>query len=142
MADEPPTHQSRNEPDVDVRSTEGRARDESGYRAESGYRGVRKAWRERRASMRESRKETTRRIRARVAEDIRPVTRPLGRARGWIEENRRWTYPLLAIIGIAVAATLPFWRDWFDLPGWAEQATSGATLARVGLFALFALGLN
>ncbi len=77
---------------------------------------------------------------------LRVPFRPLGKgrdaARGWLEPRRRWAFPLLAVAAIAVAAVLPLLNTWFELPDWARRATSGAALARVGLFALFALGLN
>jgi branched-chain amino acid transport system permease protein len=74
------------------------------------------------------------------------VFAPVGdRARivkGWVDARRRWAYPLLALLAIAVAVVLPLLGDWIALPEWLRRATSGSALARVALFALFALGLN
>jgi branched-chain amino acid transport system permease protein len=61
---------------------------------------------------------------------------------GWVQERKRWAYPLLAVLAIVVAAILPLLGDWFTLPDWLRRATSGSALARFALFALFALGLN
>jgi branched-chain amino acid transport system permease protein len=129
------------DPDTDARSSEARARDER-RDVPKGVKGLTKRGRKLRAGWKESRKAAYARWRRRIASDLQPVTRPLGRARAGIEERRRWTYPVLAVLGIAVAASMPFWREWFDMPLWMQQATSGTTLARVALFALFAMGLN
>jgi branched-chain amino acid transport system permease protein len=60
----------------------------------------------------------------------------------WSEANRRWLYPVLAIVGIVIAVILPLIPQWFSLPLWLARATNGAALSRFALFALFALGLN
>lgn len=62
--------------------------------------------------------------------------------RAWIEERRRWTYPVLAVIAIGFAVILPLIPQWVTLPDWLERALSGSALARFAMFALFALGLN
>jgi branched-chain amino acid transport system permease protein len=60
----------------------------------------------------------------------------------WVNDNSKWTYPLIGIVLVALAAFIPYIDDYTDLPLWAQRATSGAALARVMLFILFALGLN
>jgi branched-chain amino acid transport system permease protein len=81
-------------------------------------------------------------IRARIRVAFQPLTEGFAGLKVQTERNRTWTYPLLAVAGIALAAILPFLSVWFSLPEWMDRATSGAALARFGLFALFALGLN
>ena len=71
-----------------------------------------------------------------------PVDNGAQQVRRWIESRRRWAYPLLAVVGIGVAAILPLLGDWVTLPDWLRRATSGSAMARFALFALFALGLN
>jgi branched-chain amino acid transport system permease protein len=86
------------------------------------------------------------RARAVVAAPIRETTEPLrDNYRAVIDAiraRRRWTYPVLAVVAIAIAAVLPLLPTWFTLPTWMEQGLNGAALARFALFALFALGLN
>jgi branched-chain amino acid transport system permease protein len=109
---------------------------------QEGLRSLRASYREKRADLSERRVAATARFRAAVAEDLQPVIRPWNRFRTRFKENSKWTYPLLGIALVAAAAMLPLLSDWFDLPLWAQRATTGSTLARVMLFALFALGLN
>ncbi len=89
---------------------------------------------------------TLARQRAVVARPIRDMTEPAIESYravvAAIRARRRWTYPVLAIAAIAVAAVLPLLPTWFTLPLWMEQGLNGAALARFALFALFALGLN
>jgi branched-chain amino acid transport system permease protein len=84
--------------------------------------------------------------RALVAGPIRETTEPLVEnyhaLLDAIRARRRWTYPVLAVVAIAIATVLPLLPDWFTLPTWMEQGLNGAALARFALFALFALGLN
>jgi branched-chain amino acid transport system permease protein len=83
------------------------------------------------------------RVRSSLAQDLKPVTQPVGRARDWADDHSKITYPFFGIVLITLAAILPYLSDWFPgLPLWVERATSGSTLARLALFALFALGLN
>ncbi|HEX9093931.1 MAG TPA: branched-chain amino acid ABC transporter permease [Coriobacteriia bacterium] len=86
------------------------------------------------------------RQRAVVARPIRDMTEPAIESYravlDAIRARRRWTYPVLAVAAIAVAAVLPLLPTWFTLPLWMEQGLNGAALARFALFALFALGLN
>ena len=82
------------------------------------------------------------RVKQTVAKDLQPVLKPLGKARDKIRDNKRWTYPVLAVAGIALAAFLPYLNDYFDVPLWLQRATSTTALFRVALFSLFALGLN
>ncbi len=60
----------------------------------------------------------------------------------WVEPRRRIVTPLTAVVVIGLFSILPFIDDWFEVPDWVAAATSGGTLARLALFALFALGLN
>jgi branched-chain amino acid transport system permease protein len=82
------------------------------------------------------------RTRAATGALFAPLRAVAARTRGWLESRRSWAYPLLAVLAIALAAILPLLNDWFTLPDWLRRATSGAALARLALFALFALGLN
>jgi branched-chain amino acid transport system permease protein len=104
---------------------------------------LRSQWQESRADYRERRAAVTARIKTVIAKDLEPVTRPLGRARAWINDHSKLTYPVIGLFLITVAALLPYLTDWFpDLPVWVQRSTSGSALARLALFALFALGLN
>lgn len=127
MSDRPPTDQKQ-EPS------------ETGAHREGASRGPTLA--QRREQLRQSRKAVWTRGRAAVADTFEPVTKRLVPVRTYVDEHRRWTYPLVGAILIAVASILPFLGDWFTLPEWLGRATSGSALARVALFALFALGLN
>src|SRR5438093_2070548 len=102
----------------------------------------RDAWRDRTARA----GQVTTDARRRVAGATREVLSPVGKAtvafRGWADHNRRWFLPLAGAVGVGIAAVLPFLNSWFNIPEWLQRATSGAALARVGLFALFALGLS
>src|SRR5919106_1516882 len=98
--------------------------------------------RQKRAELREKRKAATARVRSAIAKDLQPVTKRGSIARGWVNDNSMWTYPSIGIVLVALAAFLPYLDDYVDLPLWAQRATSGAALARVMLFILFALGLN
>src|SRR5919106_190497 len=98
--------------------------------------------RRKRAELRERRKAATERVRSGIAKDLQPVTRRAASARARVNDNSRWTYPLIGVVLVALAAFLPYLEDYVDLPLWAQRATSGAALARVMLFILFALGLN
>ncbi|MEX2459412.1 MAG: branched-chain amino acid ABC transporter permease [Actinomycetota bacterium] len=82
------------------------------------------------------------RVRALLRRAFAPARAAQAGAGRWIEPRRRWVLPILAVVGLAFAAVLPLLDQWFELPGWMLRATSGASLAKVGLFALFALGLN
>jgi branched-chain amino acid transport system permease protein len=105
-------------------------------------RGWQRDWRARKLRMRESRSAAMQRLRATAAKDLAPVTSRWSSMRAWIEKRRKWTYPVLGLLAIAVAAMLPYLTEWFDIPLWLARATSGSALARVALFTLFALGLN
>jgi ABC-type branched-subunit amino acid transport system permease subunit len=98
--------------------------------------------RQRRAELRERRKAATATLRSTIAKDLRPVTKRTTAAREFVNDNSKWTYPLIGIVLVALAAFLPYLNDYIDLPIWAQRATSGSALARVMLFILFALGLN
>jgi branched-chain amino acid transport system permease protein len=82
------------------------------------------------------------RIRRAISDDLKPITSRWGAFREKINDNSKWTYPLLGLIAIAIAACLPFLGDIFDIPLWLQRATNGSVLARTALFVLFALGLN
>jgi branched-chain amino acid transport system permease protein len=62
--------------------------------------------------------------------------------RGWTRARRRWSYPTLIVVALAIAVMLPLIGDWIELPDWLRRATSGSALSRFALAALFALGLN
>ena len=103
---------------------------------------ARRARRERLRRIREARQSLTRQARAPVRQLLAPVSESWARVRQWINERSRWTYPLLGLLALGIAALLPFLDDWFEIPLWLQRATSGSALARLALFALFALGLN
>ena len=117
---------------------------ETGARAEGRRRQASRLGqlRQRRAELRERRKAATARFRSAIAKDLQPVTKRAAVGRAWVNDNSKWTYPLIGIVLVALAAFLPYLNDYVDLPLWAQRATSGAALARVMLFILFALGLN
>jgi branched-chain amino acid transport system permease protein len=102
----------------------------------------RQARRSRRRRAEEAADEMWRKVRQGIAGLLAPVDKSGQHARRWVVSHRRWTYPVLAVLGIAVAAMLPLLGDWVALPDWLRRATSGSALARFALFALFALGLN
>ncbi|MCA1727386.1 MAG: hypothetical protein LC722_06990, partial [Actinobacteria bacterium] len=81
-----------------------------------------------------------------VGRALRRVFAPAATARrqvgSWIEPRRKFVLPPLLVLAIAIAVVLPLLKEWMDLPSWALRATSGGSLARFALFALFALGLN
>jgi branched-chain amino acid transport system permease protein len=131
MADEPSTQQTQETSETGAH--------EGGRRRQASRLGQ---LRQRRAEWREKRKAATVKLRSAIARDLQPVTNRSSAAREWIGENSKWTYPLIGIVLVAVAAFLPYLDDYTDLPIWAQRATSGAALARVMLFILFALGLN
>jgi len=91
-------------------------------------------------------REGRRQVRAAIGRGIRFVFSPLSHLREelreWVEPRRKVVLPVAAVIGIGLAAILPFLRDWFAIPLWLQRATSGSALTQVGLFVLFALGLN
>jgi branched-chain amino acid transport system permease protein len=62
--------------------------------------------------------------------------------RGWTRARKRWSYPTLILVALAIAVVLPLIGDWIALPDWLRRATSGSALSRFALAALFALGLN
>jgi branched-chain amino acid transport system permease protein len=83
------------------------------------------------------------RIKKTIKEDVKPLTSRYSASREWVNERSKMTYPVIGLILIALAAMLPYVADIFPgAPLWVERATSGSALARVALFALFALGLN
>ncbi len=67
------------------------------------------------------------------------VARPVST---WVDPRRRVVLPVFGVFVVAVFLILPFLDDWFDVPTWVAAATSGGTLSRLALFALFALGMN
>jgi branched-chain amino acid transport system permease protein len=81
-------------------------------------------------------------VRQRIAEEATPITSAWTKLRAWVDDHSKVIYPILAVALIAIAALLPLLGDFVDLPSELDQATSGSVLARVMLFALFALGLN
>jgi branched-chain amino acid transport system permease protein len=119
----------------------------AGDEAATGDRRLRRVRRRRAARARRQRLDAAiGRVRAALAEPLRETTGPVSEnvraVLDAIRARRRWTYPLLALAGIAIAAVLPLLPIWFTLPMWMEQGLNGAALARFALFALFALGLN
>jgi branched-chain amino acid transport system permease protein len=131
MADEPSTQRTQETSKTDAQA--------GGRRRKASRLGQ---LRQRRAELRERRKAATTRFRSAIAKDLQPFTKRSSAAREWIGDNSKWTYPLIGIVLVALAALLPYLDDYVDLPIWAQRATSGAALARVMLFILFALGLN
>jgi branched-chain amino acid transport system permease protein len=100
------------------------------------------AWRQQRQRFRESRAAASRRAKSALAERLTPVSTRWASFKRWYEANSRWTKPVGVVLLIALALFLPYTADVFEVPLWLELATSGSVLARVMLFALFALGLN
>jgi hypothetical protein len=100
------------------------------------------AWRQQQQRLRESRAGATRRAKSAVGVQLAPVSKRWAAFKQWYEANGKWTKPLGAILLIGLALFLPYTADVFEVPLWVELATSGSVLARVMLFALFALGLN
>jgi len=84
----------------------------------------------------------SRALRQRIAQEAAPVTTAWANGRAWVNDHSKLTYPVIGVVVISIAALLPLLGDFVDLPTELEQATSGSVLARVMLFALFALGLN
>ena len=84
----------------------------------------------------------SRALKQRIAREGAPLFSGMATARKWVDDHGKLTYPVLAVAAIAIAAFLPLLGDFVDLPSELDQATSGSVLARVALFALFALGLN
>ena len=101
-----------------------------------------RAWQQYRQRLRESRLAASRHARSALGESLAPVSKRWAVFKHWYEENGKWTKPVAALLLIGLALLLPYTGDIFDVPLWLELATSGSTLARVMLFALFALGLN
>jgi branched-chain amino acid transport system permease protein len=100
------------------------------------------AWRQQRQRLRESRAGATRRAKSAMGVQLAPVSKRWAAFKQWYEANGKWTKPLGAVLLIGLALFLPYTADVFEVPLWVELATSGSALARVMLFALFALGLN
>jgi branched-chain amino acid transport system permease protein len=100
------------------------------------------AWRQQRQRLRESRVQATRRAKSSAGDFLSPVSKRWAVFKQWYEANGRWTKPVGAVLLIGLALFLPYTADVFEVPLWVELATSGSVLARVMLFALFALGLN
>jgi branched-chain amino acid transport system permease protein len=90
--------------------------------------------------------EPAREVRDKLHRNAARVFAPIGtngrQVRGWVQARRKWSYPLLAVLAVGLAAVLPLFGDWIALPDWLRRATSGSAMARFALFALFALGLN
>jgi len=97
---------------------------------------------QRREQMRKSRSAAMGGARRAVASTLAPVTRWWGPFRQKIDENSKWSLPLIGFVAVAIAALLPFLGEFIELPDWLARATSGSALSRVALFTLFALGLN
>jgi len=70
------------------------------------------------------------------------IFEPWEKVRDYVNANARWSYKVLILLVLVVAVLLPHLTDWFELPLWLQRGTSGAALARLALFTLFALGLN
>jgi len=102
----------------------------------------RRASRERRRRVQDATGAARGQVRSAVGLVTTPARQGFGSVRGWTEERRSWTYPLLAILAFGLAVILPLIPTWIPLPDWLQRALSGASLARFAMFALFALGLN
>ena len=127
MSDRPPVNQKQ-EPG------------ETGAESEEARKGPTIA--QRREQMRQSRGAAMSGARKAVGSTFAPLTRWWAPFREKIDANRKWSYPLLGLLAVALAASLPFLGDVFELPDWLARVTSGSALSRVALFTLFALGLN
>ncbi len=102
----------------------------------------RDAWRDRSARVGQVTTDARQRVAGATREVLSPVGKGMAAFRAWADRHRRWFIPLAGAVGVGIAAILPFLNSWFTIPEWLQRATSGSALARVGLFALFALGLN
>ena len=101
-----------------------------------------RSYRERRKLITDTRKEKQREIGQRLGQTFSPVTSGWGKIRGFIEDHRKWTYPLLWLIGLTIAVFLPFVAEIEGIPEWLQRATGSGALFSVALYTLFALGLN
>jgi branched-chain amino acid transport system permease protein len=102
----------------------------------------RRASRDRRRRVQDATGVARGQVRSAVGLVTTPARQGYGSARGWIDERRSWTYPLLAILAFGLAVILPLIPTWIPLPDWLQRTLSGSSLARFAMFALFALGLN
>ena len=101
-----------------------------------------RAYRERRKAVTESRQEKQRALGQSISGAMSPVTDRWGGFRASLEKNRKWAYPLLALLGLVIAVLLPFIPEIEGVPEWLARATSSGALFAVALYTLFALGLN
>ena len=101
-----------------------------------------RSFRERRKLISDSRREKQRAVGERVSETMSPVTDRWSTFRGFVEGNRKWTYPLLWLISLTIAVLLPFVSEIDGIPDWLQRATGSGALFSVALYTLFALGLN
>ncbi|HYN35603.1 MAG TPA: branched-chain amino acid ABC transporter permease, partial [Actinomycetota bacterium] len=99
-------------------------------------------YRARRKIFTDARKEKTKSIKESIGNAFAPVTRPWRALKKKIDENRKISYPILYLLGIAIAICLPFISDIDGIPLWLQRATGSGALFSVALFTLFALGLN
>jgi branched-chain amino acid transport system permease protein len=102
----------------------------------------RRASRERRRRVQDATAAARSQVRSAVGLATTPARQGYGGLRGWVEERRSWTYPVLAVLAFGLAVILPLIPTWIPLPEWLQRALSGSALARFAMFALFALGLN
>ena len=101
-----------------------------------------RAYRERRKVITEARKDKQRELGANLRRTMSPATDRWGKFRGFLDANRRWSYPLLFLIALAIAVFLPYISEMEGTPEWLQRATSSGALFLVALYTLFALGLN
>ena len=101
-----------------------------------------RSYRERRKAFTDARKEKMKGVRGSISKAAKPISGPWKKLRNTIDKNRKISYPILMILGLAVAAWLPFLSEMEGVPLWLQRATSSGALFSVALFTLFALGLN
>ena len=70
-----------------------------------------RSYRERRKVMSDARKEKMGQVRGSISKAATPVKGPWKKFKNVIDENRKISYPILFVVGFAVAAFLPFIAD-------------------------------
>src|SRR5918996_2533743 len=100
MTEKLPTDRAQEPSDT---STEAQEPSETGAQAERRRRRASPLgqMRRKRAELRERRRATTARFRSAMAKDLQPITTRAATGRAWVNDNSRWTYPLIGVVLIA-----------------------------------------
>ena len=84
-----------------------------------------------------------RRAGEKIRQGLSPISSRWRSFRGRLEENRKWVFPLLLLVGTAIALYLPFIPEHFpNAPDMVKKATGSGILTSWAVYTLFALGLN